>query len=403
MLQQFDLLIIGGGPVGATLALSLAHLPLRIGLVEAKQTINDTRVLALTQVSKQIYSALGIWSKLASQATPIEHIHVSDRGHFGKTRFHARDAGVSALGYTIELQHLQAALHSPKMPYEFICPAQIESVLVQPQCVSVAIKTATGQQQLQTKLLIAADGADSFVRNALNIPTHKHDYQQHALVTKVHFSQPHQNTAYERFTDSGPLALLPLSEHQAALVWVGKAPQIAALQTCHEQEFIKQLQFTFGYTLGKFVAVEPRHAFPLQLVWAKEQVRTRVVILGNANHSLHPIAAQGFNLGLRDVAMLAQVLTDKTMGIGLNATMTKFNHDLGDLAILQQYAASRQQDQSFTIYSTNSLVRLFSNNLMPLAQVRSLGMLALDLCPGAKRLLTRRAMGFTRNMSWLSL
>lgn len=390
MQQSFDIIIVGGGPVGATLALSLAHLPLRIALIEAKQPSNDKRVLALTQVSTQIYTTLGIWPKLAAHATPIEHIHVSDRGHFGKTRFHARDVGVAALGYTIALQQLQAALPLPAN-CELLCPAQIESIQIEPQFATLAVNTPHDQRLLQAKLVIAADGAESFIRQALNIPTLTHDYQQHALVAQVHCSKPHHYTAYERFTTNGPLALLPLTRQQVALVWIGQTECIQHLKNVDEKEFLNALQQTFGYHLGKFVAVETRQSFPLRLVWAKEQIRSRLVIIGNASHSIHPIAAQGFNLGLRDVAMLAQVLQDWP------------GYELGSLKLLQQYIEQRQADQNLTIHTTHSLVQLFSNNLSPLAHARSLGMLALDICPSAKNLLTRRAMGFTSNMSWLSI
>jgi len=230
---------------------------------------------------------------------------------------------------------------------------------------------------------VAADGANSAIREQLGIQTQERDYRQTAVIANVSTDKPHNHIAYERFTDSGPLALLPMTEQRCALVWTVAADQSESLLALDDATFLQRLQQHFGYRLGRFTRVGVRHAFPLQLLQAKESVRARLALAGNAMHTLHPIAGQGFNLGLRDVAALVDVILDAR----------RDGRDIGALNILQRYAQWRQADQRRVALFTDSMVRLFGQSLPPVVGLRDAGMLALDLCPPAKRWFGRMTMG----------
>lgn len=401
MKTDFDILIIGGGPVGASLACALRQSPLRIGVVEsqaltaAAQPQYDDRTLALAYGSKIIFESMGVWDEKALDATPIEQIHISDRGRFGITRLSATQADLPALGYVVTNRALGALLHQcveASRQIEWFCPAEMQNVDFSPEAASVILRHEGTVRRFTSRLVIAADGAHSVVRAAAGLGAERIEYGQTAVVTTVTAGVPHGNTAYERFTDTGPLALLPLSDNRCAVVWSAEEKEVQAILAWSDAEFLKQLQDRFGDRLGRLARPGRRTAYPLALTRVPEQVRPRLALIGNAAHTVHPVAGQGFNLGLRDVAALAEILTD-TLRAG---------EDIGGFMTLRRYAAGRRRDNQVTAGFTNGLIRVFSNNVFPLTFVRNAGLLAVDLIPSVKRGLIRVTSGMAGNLPRLA-
>jgi 2-octaprenyl-6-methoxyphenol hydroxylase len=392
MTPDYDVLIVGGGLVGASLACALGGRGLRVAVVEAvpfrseQQPSYDDRTLALAQGTSRIFAAMGLWEELRGGVTPIHVIHSSDRGRFGFTRLRREEEGVEALGYVAPARLLGAVL-GPRLEslpgVELICPARLRHFQVDGQGVEVSLDLDGETRVLRGRLLVAADGSQSRVRESLDIATTQWTYGQTALIANISPQLPHKHVAYERFTDSGPLALLPMSEGRCSLVWTLRDEQVDEVLQLPDARFLARLQERFGHRLGRFERVGTRHAYPLSLVRARESVRPRVALIGNALHTLHPIAGQGFNLGLRDVAVLAELLVDAHAA----------GQDPGDLALLQRYADWRGTDHQRVIAFTDGLVRLFSSPLASVGCLRDAGMVALDLLPPAKRLFGRLTMG----------
>ncbi len=394
MNPAYDILIIGGGLVGASLACALRHSALRIGVIEAaplaasSQPNDDDRTLALAYGSKRIFETIGIWDQLAPIATPIARIHISDRGHFGATRLSAAEAQLPALGYTVAHRALGAALLKTlqgSQHIEWLCPAEMQDICVAHASAVVTVRHDGADKALTARLVVAADGAHSAVRQAMGIAAVRTEYDQTAIVANVTPSLPHANTAYERFTDTGPLALLPLPDNRCAVVWSTRTEQAKTLLGWSDVEFLQQLQQRFGDRLGVFTCVSRRASYSLARTRVPEHVRERLVLIGNAAHTVHPVAGQGFNLGLRDVAVLAEVVSD-AMHAG---------DDIGDLRVLTRYTDWRHRDNQVTSAFTNGLIRIFSNNSFPLMLVRNAGLIAVDLMPGVKH-------GFVRVTSGLA-
>lgn len=393
--QQFDVVVIGGGMVGASLACALRDSGLRIAVVEAvplsaaAQPSYDDRTIALAYGSRRVFETIGVWGAIdAGGVTPIERIHVSDRGHFGITRLAAGDAGLPALGYVVENRVLGAALLSvlqASPAIDWICPATMESLHIEPERASVTIRMGERVRTLTTRLVVAADGAHSAVRAAVGIAAERTEYDQSAVVTNVTASQPVTHTAFERFTESGPLALLPMSQGRYAVVWSARRAQVEELLACPAVEFLGRLQDRFGRRLGQFSRLGKRAAYPLALTRVREHARERLVLIGNAAHTVHPVAGQGFNLGLRDVAALAEVLV----------SAHRAGADIGDAKPLEHYARWRRRDNQVISNFTNVLIRVFSNDLPPLALARNVGLLAVDLLPAVKR----RFIGITSGLA----
>lgn len=390
--NHYDILISGGGLVGASLACALSGHGLRIGLIEAVpygdpgQPSYDDRAIALAAGTQRIFSALGLWTTLAEQATPIHRIHVSDRGRFAFARLDRDEEGVPALGYVALSRDLGAVLSARLAQLddvELICPARVTQVEFATQAAQVHIEAASGVTVLSARLLVAADGAQSTLRDLLAIPTTVWEYGQTALITNISTERAHAQVAYERFTDTGPLALLPMTDARCALVWTLCDDQVDAVMALDDAAFLTRLQDRFGQRLGRLTRAGKRSVYPLKLVRARESVRPRLALIGNAAHTLHPIAGQGFNLGLRDVSALAEVLLDAQ----------RADQDIGALAVLNQYAQWRQADHRRVIAFTDGLTRLFTNPLPPLAWTRDLCMLALDFCPPVKRIFAKFSMG----------
>ncbi|MCU7798336.1 MAG: 2-octaprenyl-6-methoxyphenyl hydroxylase [Candidatus Thiodiazotropha sp. (ex Myrtea spinifera)] len=392
MSAEFDLLIIGGGMVGASLARAVSGQGLRIGIVEAfslasnVQPSFDDRVIALSWGSRKILQAIGMWGEMAKSAEPIHRIHISDRGHFGFTHLDRHEEGVDALGYVATARAMGEVLQKnlADLPdVEFICPAKLRHFTVSGDRVDVTLAVDGDIREINSKLLVAADGGDSQVRTMLSIPLKEQAYGQTAIIANLTTAKPHEGMAYERFTDSGPLAMLPMTEGRVSMVWTAKDDQVDGLMSLSDQAFLDHLQDRFGYRLGRMESIGERVSYPLRLRQATEQISNRVALIGNAAHTIHPVTGQGFNLGLRDVAVLADLLSD--------AAVSK--QDPGERSLLESYEKWRQRDQQAVALITDSLARLFANPLGPLRVARNLGLLGLDSLPSLKHLVARQFMG----------
>ena len=391
MQHDYDLVIAGGGLAGNCLALALKDTGLKIAIIEVhtRKQLHDSpagdRALALAAGTVKMLEALGIWQGIAQAATAIKNIHISDQGHFGKVRLSAQKEHVEALGYVITARDIEA--HVAKLVTDanikLISPARLVGLMAGRNAVNVSLKRGDEPFNISAKLLVGADGGNSSVRKLLEIPQHITEYGQTALVTTVKSSLPHNNTAFERFTASGPLALLPVDTDHCAVVWTRSSEDADALMSGSEADFRSELQQCFGYKLGELSLAAPRRAFPLSLIRAEKMIAARTVIIGNAVHQLHPVAGQGFNLGLRDVVQLAEMIIKQHQE----------NQDIGAADFLTAYAQSRQKDHDQTIGFTNSVVRIFSNDWLALAAARNIGLAVLDHIPAAKTWLTRHAMG----------
>jgi 2-octaprenyl-6-methoxyphenol hydroxylase len=387
-----DVAIVGGGMVGATLAVALAPLKLRVAIIEAvphnaaAQPSFDERTTALSNGSRRILETLDVWPALSVHATPIRKIHVSDQGRFGFARIDAAEQGLAAMGYVIPNRALGTALWTRLQAtpaLQVYCPAEVSHLAANEESVTVHITQAAGETTIDAKLIVAADGAQSAVRGAFGVDAEVRDYAQTALITTILPQRFHDNVAYERFTPSGPLALLPLDGGRCTLVLtqVTKAAKLAIGWS--DQEFIAEVQRRFGFRLGRFLKVGRRVAYPLSLTRASQTSAGRCVIIGNAAQGLHPVAGMGFNLGLRDVASLAELIAERA---GQDA-------DPGALELLAQYDAWRAADRTGVIAFTDGLVRMFSNPLASVRTLRNLGLLAFDLLPPAKAALSRLSTG----------
>jgi 2-octaprenyl-6-methoxyphenol hydroxylase len=389
--DPYDLLIVGGGMVGASLAIALAGRGLSIALIEAhtpgaeSQPSYDDRAIALAYGSRRIFEAIGVWPVLRPLVEPILDIHVSDRGHFGFTRLNAADEGVPALGYVITARELGRVLLGRLTGGgpEVIAPAQVVGFEDRGDHVEVEIDHDGVVSSLACRLLVAADGGNSSIREQLDVPVVRWQYGQSAVVTNITPAQPHRNVAYERFTDTGPLALLPMTAQRCAVVWTVRDEQVEEVLALDDGAFLTAFQRRFGYRLGRFLRVGRRAAYPLSLLRVRESVRGRVAIIGNAAHTLHPIAGQGFNLGIRDVAALAEVVDDAASE-GL---------DIGGEEVLRRFERWRVAEQRNVALATDGLARLFSNPLGVMRFGRNLGLLAMEFLPAAKHPLARGAMG----------
>jgi len=384
-----SLAIIGGGLVGASLALALQdgarargwciHLiePFEPG--HEYQPSYDARSTALSYGTRLIYQRLGLWERIAERAEPILRIHVSERGSFGAARLDCTREGVEALGYVVENAWIGHCLWQALDDQVVIrhCPAEVERL--EPGATGYRLSFTDGQQ-LECDLTVLADGGRSGLREQLGIQVSRRPYGQTALIANITPGKPHGGLAFERFTEDGPMALLPLQDDRCALVWTRSQVDAARLAQAHEAVFLGELQEAFGYRLGALQQVGARHLYPLTLIEAEEQVRSGLVVLGNAAHSLHPIAGQGYNLSLRDVE-------------ALSVALLRSDAALGDLAVLQEYARRQRFDQRVTVGFSDQVTRLFGDSGRLVAAGRNLGLLGLDLMPAAKRWFARQAMG----------
>lgn len=398
--EHFDIIIVGGGMAGATMAIALAPLKLNIAVIEAHPYKNtqsqpsfDDRCLALAWSSRQIYQAMGIWDKLAARdgCAAIKQIHVSDRGHLGVTRLDHKQEGVPALGYVVESRVVGEVLLSEMQQYaniQLFCPAAIEQVVTDAEQVKVNLQYEQKKHKLTADLLIIADGVNSKTRASLGIQINQRAYAQTAIIANVETEMPHQNVAYERFTDSGPLALLPLSRNRCSLVWTARDNQVESIMAMNDVDFINALQQRFGYRLGQISKTGRRAAYPLMLMTVNNDTlahQQRVALIGNAAHGVHPVAGQGFNLGLRDISALAELIATEVH--------TYKSADVGNKTLLTAYWDWRQADIRQVTNITNGLIKLFSNQSTPLAVLRNSGLLMSDIVSPLKHAIAYEAMG----------
>lgn len=393
MHYDYDILIAGGGLAGNCLALALKDSGLRIAIIEAstrEQLQNSPagdRALALSAGTIKILQALGAWEGIADHACAIRDIHISDKGHFGKTRLSAKKQAVDALGYVISARDIEGYVAKlvEQAAIEIICPARVVGLMSGLDAVNASLKQHEQSINFSARLVVGADGGQSTVRRLLEISQKVTEYGQTAIVTTVASSLPHNNVAYERFTESGPLAILPINDKECSVVWTRADEEAEDLMLTSEADFLSRLQQCFGYALGELTLSRPRRAFPLSLIRAESMISGRTVIIGNAAHQLHPVAGQGFNLGVRDVARLAEMLIQQHL-----------NHaDIGDAEFLKRYAASRVKDHEQTIGFTDNVVKIFSTDWLPVAAARSISLAVLDHIPAAKSVLAKHAMGLS--------
>jgi len=391
--ESFDVAIVGGGMVGATLSVALAPLGLRIALIEAiphdaaAQPSFDERSTALSNGSRRILETLGVWPEIGASATAIRKIHVSDQGHFGFARIDAAEQGLAAMGYVLPNRALGNALW-PRLRsgagLRVYCPAEVGQITAGEAAVALSIAAGGAQHQIDAKLIVAADGAQSMVRGAFGVAAQIRDYRQTAIITTILPQRFHDNVAYERFTSSGPLALLPLENGRCTLVLTLTPAMTQVAMAWSDREFLAEVQRRFGFRLGRFLKVGRRVAYPLSMSRAAATSSGRCVIIGNAAQGLHPVAGMGFNLGLRDVASLAELVAER---------VGQADFDPGSRQLLAEYDAWRAADRRGVIAFTDGLVRLFANPLRGVGGLRNLGLLAFDLLPPAKAALARLSTG----------
>lgn len=390
--EPYEIVIAGGGLVGGALACGLARAGLRVAVIEpvpAQHTAQpsfDERHTALAPSSRYVLDAWGLWQPARGALTPIRHIHVSEQGGWGFVHLDAEQEGVEALGWLLANRHMGTILGQRLTADEritLISPARVEAVEQGSDCIRVTAATADGERRLSGRLLIAADGADSPTRRLTGLTVHRNDYGQSAVIATVTPTRHHRGWAFERFTRTGPLAMLPIAEGRCAVVWSLPPHQAEAYCDGEESAFLTGLQRAFGYRLGPLRESRQRALYPLVERYAPTPYAGRVLLLGNAAHTLHPVAGQGLNLALRDAATLAELVVTSHAGGG----------DPGAETLLKAYVRRRSEDLWRTRAFTNTLVRGFAPDHPLLRLARSAGLAALQRCPTVRRVLLRTGAG----------
>ena len=380
--DDFDLAIAGGGLVGASLALALAPLGLRIALVEAVAPVAgsgghpsfDGRTTALANGSVRVFRSLDVWRHMQREATAIRRIHVSEQG-------------LEALGYVLPNRVIGAGLWEGLRRVsgvETLAPARVIGTTLAGDRRRLTIERDGATLDIGARLVVAADGARSVIREQAGIEAEHWPYGQTAIIATLTTQRFHDHVAYERFTPEGPIAVLPLSDGRCGLVWTRHPDEAARILALPDEAFLAELQVAFGFRLGRLLRVGVRHSYELALSRAGRHVAPRLAVVGNAAQSMHPIAGQGFNLGLRDAVSLAEVIADARASGGVDA---------GDEAVLRAYEEWREEDRRRIVAFTDGLVRLFATPLATLRGLRSLGLLAFDTLPPAKAAMSRLSVG----------
>ncbi len=390
---DYDIIIGGGGMVGTCLALALEPLGLRVAIVEpierasAEQPSFDERSTALSRSTQRMFDAMGLWQDVRRASTPIRKIHVSERGQFGFARIDAEEQQVEALGHVVINRVLGGVLSDALKDAQHVavlCPEKIVSIDPDTNSISVGLESG---DTLTARLLVAADGARSSIRELAGIAVDFKDYGQTAIIGNLRTEIANDGVAYERFTENGPIAMLPVADERTAFVWVAKTRQATELLELSDDAFTGRLLEEFGTRLGGFSRIGKRSAYPLTLSKASRLTAPRTVLVGNAAHGLHPVAAQGFNLGLRDVAALCDSIAEDFDSVPL---------------MLESYAAWREQDQKTLVGITDGLVRLFGSENGFVRVGRNIGMLGFDLVPGIRSRFAKHMMGLNGRLPRLS-
>jgi len=391
----YDLAIAGGGLVGASLALALAPLGLKIALIESVAPVAgsgehpsfDERTTALANGTVRVFRSLDVWRHMEREATPIRRIHVSEQGRFGTARIDAAEQGLEALGYVLPNRVIGAALWQGLRAcagVELIAPARVLGSELAGDLRVLAIEREGAERRIAARLVVAADGAKSLVREQAGIAADHWAYGQTAIVATITTQRFHDCVAYERFTPEGPIAVLPLAEGRCGIVWTRRPAEAARLLALGEADFRAEFQRAFGFRLERILHVGARHSYELGLVRSASHVAERLAVVGNAAQAMHPIAGQGFNLGLRDAASLAEVIADASMA---------GQRDPGARETLAAYARWRAEDQGRIVAFTDGLVRLFGSPLGLARGLRSVALLAFDALPPAKAAMARLSVG----------
>ena len=376
-MQKDNIIIVGGGPVGSVLALALQQQNVAFTMLEARAkgvSHNDKRALALSYGSRLILEKLNVWHRVAAKATTINTIHISQRGGLGRTKLNAADHNMPAIGYVLSYgaltQALDAVLNTANVLY------QAEVSTIQPnEAMSKVIFARENQSYIVTSpLVVVADGGRS-LDYIDGIQKETKEYGHDALVSKVKAELPHNNIAYERFTPSGPMALLPNGEAGFSLVWTGEKSKVDALLALDDATFLTQLHSAFGDRVGKFLSIEKRMSFPLKLSTLKPSTAPHLAIIGNAAQTMHPVAGQGFNVGMRDAWTLADLIISPPQS------------SLGSASMLTTYSKLRSRDTRGGILFTDLLVNMFSNDVVGLGAIRGAGLGLLELIKPAKNML----------------
>lgn len=399
--DKYDIVIVGGGMIGTSLALALAPLPLSIAIVEAvarqgaEQPSFDDRSTALSRSTQRMFEAMGLWSDVSAASTPITNIHVSDRGRFGFSHIDAAEQGVAALGHVVINRVLGEVLQSHLkvcQNVDLFCPASVECIELGPKDARATISIEGRAKKLSGRLLVAADGANSTVREMMGISVQKRDYEQSAVIGNLLTDIGLSHRAFERFTRHGPLAILPVAEGRAGFVWTVSRSDAERVLALDDEKFLAEMQEQFGNRLGKFSRVGKRAAYPLMLSKALRLTATRSVLIGNAAHGLHPVSAQGFNLGMRDAAALCDCIADALQD----------SIDPGAAEVLDRYSNWRRSDHRKLVHFTDKLVRLFGDTRPGLGVLRNIGMIGFDLIPGVRRTFAKHTMGLAGELPRLS-
>lgn len=395
--MHYDLIIIGGGLVGRSLACALSKAPLKIALIDASAKEQpDPRLIALNYGSICFLKSLGLWEKIEALSSPIHEVHVSNRSRFGITRLRREQAELPYLGAVVRAHDLNQALHEtlfetekPKN-YTELRPVRVKALAMQENSTTLSLERSGEEFYIKGDLILAADGTHSTIRRLLNFETETFDYQQSALVTTTELSHPHNHCAYERFLEQGALAMLPLKnetgeDRVCATIWTADTASIESLQQLDKAAFVQTLQTQFGYRLGRLKDISQRYVFPLKGIQVKNPFRGNVLLIGNAAHTIHPLAAQGLNVALYEIAHLSQALLDNLRkGQALRL----------DLEELQKHFQPR-----LNLLFSHYLNQIFTSQFWGSKLARQLGMVGLDLCPPLKKHFGRRMA--MESIQWL--
>lgn len=390
---DYDVIIVGGGMVGMAAAIVMSKLNLKTCLLESTETENnqhpsyDDRTLVVNRASQCFWENIGIWDSLKQHLIPIDKAHVSNKGHFGTAVFDKNDFKVSALAHIIEAKVFGMALKN-KMDsinnITVICPALMQSFSLNEQVVEVKYKINGEDYTICSQLMLAADGVQSTIRSQLGLETKVKSYQRTAIICNITPEYKHNNCAYERLTNTGPTAMLPFVNNRCGFVWSVEQQSADGLLKLSDIEFMQAAQKQFGYRLGSFLKVGRRSSYPLYLIEVPKQVKSRVILLGNAAHAMSPVSAQGLNLAVRDVAALNDVLSE----------YLKSDHDLGADKLLNLYQDRISTDQKQTMRYTDDLMGWFKIDESLINTFRSAGLVLLDQFKPAKNELFTRASGY---------